>query len=124
MSHPIRIRLGDLVLNAELNTSDTAKRILDILPVTSKFNIWGDEIYFQIPVDVGPEDPQETVSLGDLAFWPPGKAFCIFYGQTPASEGDEIRPASPVNPVGRVLGDLSQFKGVQRDIQLTIESLD
>jgi hypothetical protein len=90
----------------------------------SKFNTWGDEIYFQIPVDVGPENPQETVSLGDLAFWPPGKAFCIFYGQTPASEGDEIRPASPVNPVGKVLGEVSQLKGVKRDARITIESLD
>ena len=85
-----------------MNDSETASRILAELPIRSGFNTWGDEIYFQIPVTADPEDPRETVESGDLAYWPPGKAFCIFYGPTPASEGDEIRPASPVNPVGRV----------------------
>ena len=123
MSHPIRILLGEVELEAELNTSETAKKILQVLPLKSRFNTWGDEIYFQMEVDSGPEDPQETVALGDLAFWPPGKAFCIFYGQTPASEGDEIRPASPVNPVGRVLDDAIVIKGVPRDTEIIIEAV-
>ena len=66
-------------------------------------------------VSTGPEDGVETVELGDLAYWPPGKAFCIFYGKTPASQGDEIRPASAVNPIGTVHGDVTQLKGVSAD---------
>ena len=122
MSHPIRIKLGDVELEAELNNTRTAEKILGALPLKSRFNSWGDEIYFQIGVDSGPEDPQETVSVGDLAFWPPGKAFCIFYGQTPASEGDEIRPASPVNTIGRVLDDATVIKEVPRDTEIVVES--
>ena len=121
MPHPIRIRVGEIELDAELNESETAKAILKALPIESGFNTWGDEIYFEIPVQAGPEDPRETVSLGDLAYWPPGKAFCIFYGKTPASSGDEIRPASPVNPIGRVLGDAAVLKGAPRAEGIAIE---
>ncbi len=61
-------------------------------------------------MEAGPENPQAVVQKGDLGYWPPGHAFCIFYGRTPASSGDEIRPASPVNPLGRVLGDVTILK--------------
>ncbi|MBT3601446.1 MAG: hypothetical protein HOE48_20325 [Candidatus Latescibacteria bacterium] len=105
MPHPIRICVGDIELDAELNDSETAAKVLDVLPVDCSFNTWGDEIYFSVPVEAGPEDAQETVALHDLGYWPPGNVFCIFYGQTPASQGDEIRPASPVNIIGRVVGD-------------------
>ena len=121
MPHAIRIRVGEIELDAELNESETAKAVLEALPFEGGFNTWGDEIYFEIPVQAGPEDPQETVALGDLAYWPPGKAFCIFYGKTPASSGDEIRPASPVNPIGRVLGDVTVLKGAPRAEGIVIE---
>ena len=81
----IVITAGSIRLEAELNDTFTAKAISNILPITAAANTWGDEIYFEIPVSTGPEDPVETVELGDLAYWPPGKAFCIFYGKTPAS---------------------------------------
>ena len=68
------------------------------------------EIYFPIPVQAELEDGQSVVALGDLGYWPPGQAFCIFYGQTPMSTPDEIRPASPVNVIGRVGGDSAVFK--------------
>ncbi|MDP6777691.1 MAG: cyclophilin-like fold protein [Candidatus Latescibacteria bacterium] len=121
MPHSIRIRVGEIELDAELNDSETAKAIVQALPIESGFNTWGDEIYFEIPVQAGPEDPQETVALGNLAYWPPGKAFCIFYGKTPASSGDEIRPASPVNPIGRVLGDATVLKAASRAEGIVIE---
>ncbi len=121
MAHAIKIRVGEIELDAELNDSETASRVLAALPISSGFNTWGDEIYFQIPVSADPEDPQETVAVGDLGYWPPGKAFCIFYGPTPASEGDEIRPASPVNPIGRVLGGVEALKGVSRTDGILIE---
>jgi len=106
----IQITVGDSVLNAELNDSKTAQKVWEALPLTCDFNTWGDEIYFSIPVEAGPENPQAVVQKGDLGYWPPGHAFCIFYGRTPASSGDEIRPASPVNPLGRVLGDVTILK--------------
>ncbi|MDA0747215.1 MAG: cyclophilin-like fold protein [bacterium] len=121
MPFPIHIRVGSLELDAELNHSETAARVRAVLPLESGFNTWGNEIYFAIPLDAGPEDPRETVEVGDLGYWPPGKAFCIFYGKTPASEGNEIRPASPVNPIGRVLGDVTALKQVSRDSRIVIE---
>ncbi|MDP6037298.1 MAG: cyclophilin-like fold protein, partial [Candidatus Latescibacteria bacterium] len=92
MPQSIRIRVGDIELDAELNDSQTAQKIAEALPLDCSYNTWGDEIYFSIPVDTGPEDAKETVELNDLGYWPPGTAFCIFYGLTPASQGDEIRP--------------------------------
>ena len=110
MPKTIRITVGDVVLNAELNDSRTAREIWEALPLSSDFNTWGDEIYFSIPVEAGPENSQEVVGVGDLGYWPPGHAFCIFYGLTPASTGDEIRPASPVNPIGRILDGVEVLK--------------
>lgn len=100
---------------------DTAKRIWEALPIEARANTWGDEIYFGIPVDADPENPREVVDLGDLAYWPPGNAFCIFFGRTPASRGDEIRPASAVNVFGKVEGDPKVFKKVRSGDGIRIE---
>ena len=122
MAFPIKIRVGSTVLDAELNDSETARQIASELPIEEgSFNTWGDEIYFSIPVTADPENAVETVDLGDLGYWPPGKAFCIFFGKTPASEGDEIRPASPVNPIGRVIGDTTVLKTVSSGEGIIIE---
>ena len=123
MPQPIRIRVGDVELDAELNDSQTAKKIAEALPLDCSYNTWGDEIYFSIPVDTGPEDAKETVELNDLGYWPPGTAFCIFYGLTPASQGDEIRPASPVNIIGRVLGDAAILKSVTGASNIVVEAV-
>ena len=90
-------------------SSATSRAIMDALPLEARANTWGDEIYFTIPVDAEPENPVEVVALGDLGYWPPGSAFCIFFGRTPASRGDEIRPSSPVNVFGRVDSDPRVF---------------
>ncbi len=121
MAKAIKIRVGDVELEAELNDTETARKVGEALPIESGFNTWGDEIYFAIPVDAGPEDGRETVALGDLGYWPPGKAFCIFYGTTPASQGDEIRPASPVNVIGRVIGDVEALKTASGADRVAIE---
>ena len=123
MPQSIVIRVGEIELDAELNDSETARSVLEALPLESSFNTWGDEIYFSTPVEAGPEDPRETVELGDLGYWPPGKAFCIFYGKTPASQGDEIRPASPVNIIGRVHGDPAVLKTASRAEGIAIEKV-
>lgn len=101
----IKIKVSEMELTARLNDSDTAKHIWDILPFGGHANVWGEEIYFVIPLELGPENPREVVAKGDVAYWPPGKALCLFFGKTPASRGDEIRPYSPVNVVGRIEGD-------------------
>ncbi len=101
--------------------AETAEAVWEALPIEARANTWGDEIYFGIPVKVDPENPREVVGLGDLAYWPPGNAFCIFFGRTPASRGDEIRPASAVNVFGKVEGDPKVFKKVRSGDTVRIE---
>ena len=112
MERNIRITAGAVQLDAWLNDSMTAQTIWDTLLIKGAANTWGDEIYFGIPVENELEQGQETVELGDLGYWPPGRAFCIFFGRTPASQGDEIRAASAVTVFGRVLGDPGLFRQV------------
>ena len=104
--YPIEIIAGEHKFSAHLNESETAVAIWDALPITGQVQTWGDEIYFAIPVTAEPsDDAQETVPKGAIAYWRPGKALCLFWGPTPMSRGDEIRPASAVNLVGHIEGD-------------------
>jgi hypothetical protein len=112
MTKQIKITAGDVSAQAELNETETARAVWEALPIQGRANTWGDEIYFSIPVQLETEKGQATVELGDLGYWSPGTAFCIFFGPTPVSRGDEIRPASPVTVLGRVLGDPTVFKRV------------
>src|SRR5215510_11892256 len=117
----IRITAGTVSADATLNDGKTARAIWDALPTEAKAQTWGDEIYFAIDVDQGEDSARAVVELGDLGYWPPGHAFCVFFGPTPASRGDEIRPASPVNVVGRVKGDATAFKKVRAGTRVTLE---
>lgn len=112
MAKKIRIEAGGVNAEAELNDTETARLIWDALPVEARANTWGDEVYFDVPVTTGLENGVEVVEIGDLGYWPQGPAFCIFFGPTPMSKGDEIRPASAVNVVGKVLGDATVFRAV------------
>jgi len=106
----LRIRAGEVTAIATLNESATADAIWQALPIEARASTWGDEIYFGIPVHQPDENGQEIVHLGDIAYWPPGHAFCIFFGPTPASRGSEIRPASAVNVTGHLEGDPFSFR--------------
>jgi hypothetical protein len=117
----ILITAGDVRATALLNDSATADAIWAALPLSARGNTWGDEIYFGIPVRLDEEDPREVVDLGDLGYWPPGHAFCIFFGPTPASLGNEIRPASEVNVFGRVEGDATVFRQASDGVRVTLE---
>jgi len=117
----IRITAGQVSVEARLGESRTATAIWDRLPIEAKGETWGDEIYFDIGVRAAPESPREVVESGDLGYWPPGRAFCIFFGPTPMSRGDEIRPASAVNVVGRIAGDPAVFKRVRAGTRVRIE---
>lgn len=110
----IRIIVSNLDVKAELNESKTAQLIWEALPIEANANLWGEEIYFKIPVKAGLEpDASEVVSLGELGYWPQGEAFCIFFGPTPVSRGDEIRAASHVNLIGKILSDPKAFRKVR-----------
>ena len=91
----------------------TASKILEALPIEGTVNVWGDEIYFDIPLSLELEpEARADVEVGDLAYWPAGPAFCIFFGPTPVSKGNQPRAYSPVNVFGRVLDDVGQLKGI------------
>jgi hypothetical protein len=117
----IRIRAGDVEADAVLNATKTAQAIWSALPIEGRANRWGEEIYFSIEVSVAGEQGREVVEVGDLGYWPPGKAFCIFFGPTPASKGAEPRAASPVNVFGRVEGDATRFRAVRDGARMIIE---
>jgi len=122
VARAIRITAGAVTVDAELNDSKSAAAIAAALPIEAKAETWGDEIYFDIGLTLAGESPQEVVALGDLGYWPPGQAFCIFFGPTPMSRGAEIRPASAVNVVGRVVGDARAFKPVRAGSRVRIEA--
>jgi hypothetical protein len=117
----ITISVNDIRIEAELGTSATAVKILEALPFESTVNTWGNEIYFTIPVAVQQEhDARAEVEIGELAYWPMGKAFCIFFGPTPVSRDDKPRAYSPVNVFGRVLGDATAFKGITNGARIRV----
>ena len=108
----IMISAGSVTVAATLNDTPTATLIWDALPIEASASTWGDEIYFSIPVQGTEEPDYEVVELGDLGYWPPGSAFCMFFGPTPMSVGDEIRPASAVNVIGSMDGDIEALRTV------------
>jgi hypothetical protein len=118
------MRAGNVEVYAVLNDTQTAQKIWDALPIEARAQTWGDEIYFRIPVDCGNEAPQPTVSAGDLGYWEPGSAFCIFFGPTPISSGDEIRPADPVTVFGKVEGDPTVFRAVRSGATVRIQKAE
>ncbi len=120
MPRRIEISAGDVTAYAVLNDTELAQTIWEALPIEASASTWGAEIYFEIPVQAGNEAPQETVELGDLGYWPPGSAMCIFFGPTPMSQGDEIRPASPVTVWGKLEGDPTVFKTVLAGAKIVV----
>jgi len=122
----LRIKAGDVVCEVELYEDvapETVRAIADVLPIKSTANRWGDEIYFTTDVDVGKEEnSKEVVELGDVAYWIPGKAICLFFGKTPISD-DKIRPASAVNVIGRIVSDLEVLKRVKDGDSILVEAV-
>ena len=118
----ITITAGDIQVTAILNQSATADLVWSALPIEAPASTWGDEIYFQTAVRAVEEDAQEVVGMGDVGYWPPGQALCLFFGPTPASVGEEIRPASPVNVLGGIEGDPTVLKKVRSGERVLIET--
>lgn len=113
MTTPIHLQVGDLHLEAQMNDSPTAQEIARVLPLEGKVHRWGDELYFEIPVELPEaEDARQDMEVGELGYWPSGRAFCIFFGPTPVSSDDTPRAYTKVNPFGKVRGDLTPLKAV------------
>jgi len=125
LANRIRIKVGTVSVEAELNDNPTAKKVLAALPIEGRANIWGDEIYFRIPVSAQEEpDSRAEVEVGELGYWPPGSAFCLFYGRTPASGDDDLPcAASPVNILGKVIGDAKALQPTRDGTKVTIEKV-
>jgi hypothetical protein len=124
MSRKISIRTGSIEVEGELIENATADAIWNALPIESSANTWGQEIYFSIPVNLESENGQEVVNAGDIAYWPPGKAFCIFFGPTPASRGGEIWAASKVNVFGKVSSELDILRRVSDGEKILIKKVE
>lgn len=119
--HNITISIEGLSVSAMLHESPTAQKIWDALPIEGTANVWGDEVYFDIPVKLQQEpDARAEVEVGELGYWAPGRAFCIFFGITPASIDEKPRAASPVNVFGHINGDATVLRGVRDGAQITV----
>ena len=99
----------------------TAEAIWAALPIKGNANRWGDEIYFSISVKIGEENARDEVGVGSVAYWPPGKALCIFFGPTPVGRHGEPRAASPVNVFGKIVGDAAVFRKVRANDEISLE---
>ena len=120
MGRRVLLRAGEIEAEAQLNDTRTAQAIWGALPLKGHINLWGDEIYFSIPLSLQLEAGQDVVSIGDLGYWPARNAFCIFFGPTPVSSSGEIRAASQVAVFGKVIGDATVFKKVSSGTEMKI----
>ncbi len=121
----IRIRAGGVSVTASLNDSATAEALWEALPLSGTANRWGEEIYFAVPFTAETEPTARAdMSVGEIAYWPPGRAFCIFFGPTPASTTDQPRAASEVNPLGFIEGDAAVMGTVPEGEQVFIERVE
>ncbi|MBI4306199.1 MAG: hypothetical protein HY678_07755 [Chloroflexi bacterium] len=118
----VKITLGDVSVTAQLNSSATADQVWNALPIKSRVSTWGDEVYFSTSVAASEsKEATDVYEVGSVAYWPPGKALCIFFGPTPASHGDEPRMASQGNPVGKIDGEARVLKKVSSSAVVTVE---
>jgi hypothetical protein len=118
----ITITVRDITLHAELFDTSTAAAIAGALPIETTPEEWGDEFYFEIPVEMSLDETATTkVKTGDIGYWPPGNALAIFFGPTPISSGSEPVPASDVNIVGRIAGDATILRSAKGARKIRIE---
>jgi hypothetical protein len=125
MTMRIGIETGGISLIAKLKENETTSLIVAALPFEGQANRWGQEIYFAIPVEVAEAaDARQDMQVGELGYWPPGKAFCIFFGPTPASDSKTPRAASNVNPFGMIEGDATTLSSVSTGEMIKLSILE
>ncbi len=120
----IRFDFGELTLDAELLDTPTAKAIAAALPVASAALTWGEEVYFDVPVNVAREkDARAVIVPGEIAYWPQGPAIAIGFGRTPISQGDETRLASPCNVFAKALSSVKVLAKVKTGTKVAVTLL-
>ena len=120
----IKIVVGSIEAFATLSNTKTASAVVNSLPFDSVAHRWGEEIYFEVPLELDLENGKEVLEIGDIAYWPPGKSICIFFGPTPSSRGNEIRAYSAVSVFGKVTGDAGVFRTVREGERIRVEIAD
>ena len=125
MAKIVRINVGNIKLYSELNDTNTAVKVYNALPFQGEGVLWGHELYFAMPIEVElASDAREVMAVGELAFWPPGNAFCIFFGPTPVSLSNEPRAASPVNPIGQILEGAEKLSEIKSNKEVLLEKTE
>jgi len=121
----IRFNFGTLILDAELLDTPTARAVAAALPISSAALTWGEEVYFEVPVEMTREaDARAVVTPGEIAYWPEGPAIALGFGRTPISQGDETRLASPCNVFARALGSVKVFAKVRSGAHVRVTAID
>lgn len=124
--YKIMLELEDICLEGEIFDSPAGQAVLEHCPLQLEMQRWGEEYYGRLPQDLGLLEGEKTeiLDIGDLAFWEPANALCIFFGPTPASEGQEPRAASEVHRIGQVQGDWQAVRGLSHNIQAVLRMKD
>ena len=119
----LRIDIGQRRVEVELFEHQTARHLWEAAPLASTAQTWGDEVYFSLHLELPLEEDfvREQVEAGDVGWWPPGRALCLFFGPTPISPPGEIRPASAVVLVGRLLGNPRTLRAVEEGDPVRVE---
>lgn len=121
----IRFDFGVLALEAEILDTRTGRAVLAAAPFTAEALTWGEEVYFDVPVDVPREaQARAVVTPGEVAFWPEGPAIALGYGRTPISRANETRLASPCNIFGKLIGDAKQLAQVPAGAKVSVTRID
>ena len=103
---------GGIRSEGVLDDSEASKRVANLGPFTSRVNLWGDEIYFELPADLGIKGERREVEVGTIAYWPDGNSLCIFFGPTPMSRDDQPVAYTAVKPLGKITAGLELLKRV------------
>ncbi len=119
----VKFKVKDKEFKGNFNSTKTAKAIYEKLPIISRVNTWGDEIYFDIRLKLPSENPTLDVRIGDIAYWPEGSCMCIFFGPTPVSTNKNPKPASEVTVIGDTSADIKLLKFIKDEDKILVEKL-